>query len=361
PEQMRSGRLADERSDIWSLGVILYELLSGHVPFSADNLADLAVKIATETVTPLSEARPEVPVELSQVIARCLDKERSQRFANIGELARALAPFGPSRGLAHAERAERILQATHASTPRARITPMTISTAITALGSHSRLRGVGPARSVVTFAKVPKRALWIGAALVGASAIGGLLWGLSTRDAAVVSPRAEETRTQAARADEQVPSIATAEALDRPAQGAAVDSLPTGAGAPVKQAALPAEPVPPTAAKDVATPLPKPAAASAKNEVAAPAIAQTAASADVSTPKAKAAPAAPATKSQSATPAADKTYDSAPKSKTKAAAATKPRPPIAADHTPIETKPVAPPSAAPKTKDSELDSLGGRL
>jgi serine/threonine-protein kinase len=367
PEQMRSGRLADERSDIWSLGVILYELLSGHVPFSADNLADLAVKIATETPTPLSEERAEVPAELSQAIARCLDKERSQRFPNVAELARALAPFGPSRALAHAERAERILQATHASTPRARITPMTISTAITALGSHSRLRGVGPERGVLAFDKLPKRALWIGGAvLVGAAAIGALSWGMSTREPSVVHPstvqlKAEETRTQAAQAaqaaqaDEQVPSTAAAEApLERPAQAAVLDPLPTGVGAPVKQASPPVEPTTVPAAKaQGATPAEEKPAAVSKAQATAPAAEK------ASAPKAKTAASEPPQEAQAATPT------------TKADAAAKPRPPAAAavsvppeaaePKPETEPKPVAPPPAAPKAKDSELDSLGGRL
>jgi len=383
PEQMRSGRLADERSDIWSLGVILYELLSGHVPFSADNLADLAVKIATETPTPLSEARAEVPVELSQAIARCLDKERSQRFANVAELARALAPFGPSRALAHAERAERILQATHTSTPRARITPLTISTAITALGSHSRLRGVGPERSLLAFGNVPKRALWIGgAALVGAAAIGALSWGMYTRDASIVQPKAEETRTQAAQADEQVPSIATAEALERPAQSTVLDALPTGAGAPLKASSSAKAEVASHAAKAL-TEIADDSARSAKpvEPTTAPA-----ATAQGATPAGeKAAAAAAVAEAQATAPAAEKA--SAPKAKTatpeptakataavpatKADAPAKPRPPAAAAASALpkaaepkpetEAKPVAPPAAAPKAKDSELDSLGGRL
>ena len=334
PEQMRSGRLADERSDIWSLGVIIYEILSGHVPFSAENLADLAVKIATETPAPLSDLRPEVPAALSQAIARCLDKERSQRFANVAELARALAPFGPSRALAHAERAERILHATHASTPRARITPMTISTAITALGSHSRLRGVGSERSVAAGRKLPKRALWIaGAVVVVAAALGALRWGMSSGsvpERAGVQPAAAETRTQAA----QSPLLAPTPV----AHSDTVDPLPTGASPPEAHA------LPPTAAMNAQAATAQavtPAAAAPKPAAAAPA-GKAPQSSKVAAPKTSA-------------PVAGKTQAAA---KSRAVAA----PPRAAElSSPLETKPIAPPPAAPKAKSSELDSLGGRL
>lgn len=93
PEQMRSSKYVDERSDIWALGAIAYELLTRKVPFEADTLLDLCFKVAQEGCRPVHEVRPEVPRELSDVVMRCLEKDAQARWVDIGELASALEPF----------------------------------------------------------------------------------------------------------------------------------------------------------------------------------------------------------------------------------------------------------------------------
>ncbi len=95
PEQLWSATAADSRSDIWSLGVVLYELLTAHAPFSSDRMPELIAAILHKSPRPIEEERPEVPAGLRAVIHRCLEKEPSLRFADTGELAQALAEFGP--------------------------------------------------------------------------------------------------------------------------------------------------------------------------------------------------------------------------------------------------------------------------
>jgi hypothetical protein len=110
PEQMQSARDVDATTDIWALGVILYELLSGRVPFNGDTLPEVCLKIAMQPPPPLRTVRPDAPAELEAVIMKCLEKDRSKRYRNVAELARALFPFGPRRARASVDRISRVIQ-----------------------------------------------------------------------------------------------------------------------------------------------------------------------------------------------------------------------------------------------------------
>jgi eukaryotic-like serine/threonine-protein kinase len=96
PEQLQNPRDVDTRSDIWSLGATLYELLSGRPPFEGNGYLDLASRVLSQPPTPLSRHRaPDtLPSGLQAVIERCLEKDRNQRYSNAAELATALAPYG---------------------------------------------------------------------------------------------------------------------------------------------------------------------------------------------------------------------------------------------------------------------------
>ena len=108
PEQLRDSSAVDARSDIWSIGVVLYELVTGVAPFSGASLADIAIKIAIEPPPTLALIDPMLPSGLESVLSRCLHKERDQRYANVAELARALQPFGPAGCRRLVERVERL-------------------------------------------------------------------------------------------------------------------------------------------------------------------------------------------------------------------------------------------------------------
>ncbi|MDB5215381.1 MAG: serine/threonine protein kinase [Myxococcaceae bacterium] len=96
PEQIISARDADARSDIWSLGVILFRLISGKAPFHAPSLGELIQQIMHGPLPNLRDAKPDVPHGLENVVARCLERDRNARLSDVIELARLLAPYaGP--------------------------------------------------------------------------------------------------------------------------------------------------------------------------------------------------------------------------------------------------------------------------
>jgi serine/threonine-protein kinase len=97
PEQMRSARDVDARSDIWSLGAVLYELLTGKVPFEAQSFGELCMHVVQRSAAPLVEHRADLPPELGAVVLRCLEKEPGARYQDVAQLAAALSPFAPAR------------------------------------------------------------------------------------------------------------------------------------------------------------------------------------------------------------------------------------------------------------------------
>jgi serine/threonine-protein kinase len=115
PEQLRSLKQVDARTDVWALGVILYQLLSGRRPFESDSLVGTCARIAAEPPTPLRERKPDVPPELEAIIVRCLEKDREKRVQSVADLARLLAPYGSERAPISVERIVRVLEGERAS------------------------------------------------------------------------------------------------------------------------------------------------------------------------------------------------------------------------------------------------------
>jgi serine/threonine-protein kinase len=180
PEQIRSSKHVDARSDIWALGAILHQLLAGKAPFSADTMPSLLARIVTEPPAPLSTLNTAVPSEIEAIVLRCLEKERERRFASVAQLVRALEPFasaetrplarriGASSGVAPFDRAasdRRVSSSERARRP------------VSALEKQAP-----PTRSALELEEIPfhRRSDVRVAAAIGVLGVGALIWLLMT-------------------------------------------------------------------------------------------------------------------------------------------------------------------------------------
>ena len=93
PEQMRSTRDVDARTDVWALGVILFRALTGQAPFRGTTITQLCAAVVADPAPPPSSLRAELPPGLEAILLRCLEKDPGRRYANAAELGAALAPF----------------------------------------------------------------------------------------------------------------------------------------------------------------------------------------------------------------------------------------------------------------------------
>ena len=100
PEQLRSSKRVDARADIWAIGVILFELMSGERPFNGETLGELFSSILETEAPRLSSRVPSVPPGLEAIVARCLQRRPEDRYQAAAELERELAPFGRTTGAA---------------------------------------------------------------------------------------------------------------------------------------------------------------------------------------------------------------------------------------------------------------------
>jgi serine/threonine protein kinase len=93
PEQIRNAKMVDARTDIWALGVVLYELLTGTHPFAGDTIGDTLAKTLCNSPLCVREYNPAVPRALAETVATCLERNLDERVQTIAQLALRLGPF----------------------------------------------------------------------------------------------------------------------------------------------------------------------------------------------------------------------------------------------------------------------------
>jgi len=171
PEQMLSAKNADAQSDIWSMGAVLFELLSGRVPFPAETLPELVLKVSNTPAPDVRQLRPEVPEGLRAVVARALQRDKAQRYLSVAELALDLCEFGPAkRARASAERIVRVLESAGQSTSRR---ARSLGSDAPALPKVIGAGTLAPLGQTAPWTNKPRRGAFYAAAIAALLAVGG--------------------------------------------------------------------------------------------------------------------------------------------------------------------------------------------
>ncbi|HEU4407149.1 MAG TPA: serine/threonine-protein kinase [Polyangiaceae bacterium] len=234
PERLRPDGRRDARGDVWSLGALLFELLTARPAFPAGSLPELRAMVLEQPAPCASSFRPELPAGLDEAIGRCLTLDPAARFQNVAELAVALLPFAPRRASAvveHSAAALGLALSRFAASAGAPSGSFLVASSAPRPPPASDIPPAPPAPAsrepaeASSELKAQRRTLQIGTAvaltMIAAGMTGLVLERRATRQTAApltLADRAEEAPTTAPAAAPEAPAKAPAAAAEAPAK-----------------------------------------------------------------------------------------------------------------------------------------------
>jgi serine/threonine-protein kinase len=179
PEQIRSAKNVDQRCDVWSLAVVLFELVTGRLPFEGDSAAAVLAAIAADPPLALLQLAPSAPPQLESALVACLVKNREKRVASVAHLADLLEPFASAEGRKSVGYARRILSGPrHVVSSSEPSSARTLGLEVTAKADAASITD----QAIVVTTSNARRPRWtlLAGSLALAGCIGGITW-LATR------------------------------------------------------------------------------------------------------------------------------------------------------------------------------------
>ena len=275
PEQMQSSHDVDHRTDIWALGVILFELLTTKVPFEGESLPDVCIKVATRAPRSLRGLRNDVPEEVEATVLKCLQKKPEDRFENLAEFAGSLFPYA---GKGARLSIERIVQVSR----KARSTAIRTASESPLSARASEGATIRPLGATVPPARAESSGIpWVGLAGAAAVVLGVVVFWARPTGKGDQSRAAEPAPTAKAAAQpsskpvrmpqkpENLPKADEAPPSDMPSGAAAVEAPSMAPVRPGAQGSVPtgsAAPAAPLDKQDRARPPAKPGAEPSSTE-----------------------------------------------------------------------------------------------
>jgi serine/threonine protein kinase len=215
PEQFVDAQDVDARADIWGIGATLFELLTGVPPFRGTNLPQIYTAVMHKPIMPIRSAVPDLPEGLERVVASCLTREREGRYANVAELAAALAPYAGDAARERVDRIRRVIDGVLESGDHIDLPADVFLDSAPQAGviSSTFARGSDDVRAtpaVSRSGRVSRRKYSIFAALAAVALIGSWLWWHGASSVEPPREQPEAARATNTEPDEHTPPPAPA-------------------------------------------------------------------------------------------------------------------------------------------------------